>query len=551
MAKQSREGEVLAGKYRLEKLLGKGAVGVVYRAQNTLIGRTVAIKVLRAEHATDEEVVGRFLREARAANLVRHPNVVDVLDIGRDDDGVPFIVQEFLEGEDFGGYVQRIGGQLTVEAALDFMVPIAEAVGYAHSRGVVHRDLKPENVFLARADGKIVPKLLDFGLSRFKLGPSEIRATATGMTMGSPAYMSPEQIEGSKELDARADVWALGVMLYEILSGQLPFSGDSHVAVFVQISWAEPAKLEELVPSIPRSLARVVDRCLRRTAADRYPTASELARDLHHIRDGGEIEPTRRHSVPVPPPPRGASAPSPPVRPTSSAAGSEARVQPAKARPARSAGSPIDHHLLEFNDGDRGASRAASSGLTIATLRPPPMQREAAPRRHPSLDGEIDVSMFWGGMALMGVAAATGALLTAVLHRSSGWPMLSWASGLFDGSSLMSSGLTAVVAVGSAGWLGQHALRSVPKRWALGLASLGLAVVGASVIGRLAGWIALGPSGGPAAWALPLAPCGLGLHFLGRAWSSWRGGQRGAGMALAAAGTAALFVAVEFLRAAF
>ncbi|HQP38950.1 MAG TPA: serine/threonine-protein kinase, partial [Polyangiaceae bacterium] len=188
MARQSREGEILAGKYRLERLLGRGAVGFVYRAQNTLIGRTVAIKLLRPEHATDDTVVARFLREARAANMVRHPNVVDVLDIGQDDEGVPFIVEEFLEGEDLACYVKNQGGRLAPARALDILIPVAEAVGFAHSKGVVHRDLKPENVYLARAEGRVVPKLLDFGLSRIKAGSSEIRVTATGVTMGSPAY---------------------------------------------------------------------------------------------------------------------------------------------------------------------------------------------------------------------------------------------------------------------------------------------------------------------------------------------------------------------------
>ncbi|PKN31478.1 MAG: serine/threonine protein kinase, partial [Deltaproteobacteria bacterium HGW-Deltaproteobacteria-20] len=223
MAQPSRVGDLLAGKYRLDALLGSGGVGDVYRAQNTLIGRTVAIKVLKAEHATDDSVVERFLREAKAANLARHPNVVDVLDVGLDDEGVPFIVQEFLEGMDLGQHLKRSNGALPYRQVLELMIPVVEAVGLAHARGVVHRDLKPENVFLARVGGAVVPKLLDFGISYIKPQPGDVRMTRTGMTVGTPAYMSPEQLEGTAGVDVRTDVWALGVILYESLAGRLPF----------------------------------------------------------------------------------------------------------------------------------------------------------------------------------------------------------------------------------------------------------------------------------------------------------------------------------------
>src|SRR5271163_4245719 len=148
--RSSREGEVLAGKYRLDALLGAGGMGEVYRAENIGIGRGVAIKLLREEHGESSEVVMRFLREARAANIVRHPNVVDVLDIGQAEDGTPFIVQELLEGEDLGRYVHGRGGKIEAKEAIDLLLPAIDAVAYAHARGVLHRDLKPENIFLAR-----------------------------------------------------------------------------------------------------------------------------------------------------------------------------------------------------------------------------------------------------------------------------------------------------------------------------------------------------------------------------------------------------------------
>src|SRR5580704_14378964 len=148
--RSSREGEVLAGKYRLDALLGAGGMGEVYRAENLGLGRSVAIKLIREEHGQSAEVVARFLREARTANIVRHPNVVDVLDVGQAEDGTPFIVQELLEGEDLSQYARGRGGKLGVEEALTFLIPAVEAVAFAHGLGVIHRDLKPENIFLAR-----------------------------------------------------------------------------------------------------------------------------------------------------------------------------------------------------------------------------------------------------------------------------------------------------------------------------------------------------------------------------------------------------------------
>ena len=158
MSSDNRVGEVLASKYRLEELLGSGGMGHVYRAVNEHIGRAVAIKVLRAEHAQNSQVVERFLREARAANLVRHPNVVDVLDIGKEDGGAPFIVQELLDGEDLAHLVARRGGKLPVEEVCDLLLPVIDAVAEAHARGVVHRDIKPENVFLAKSKAARGPR---------------------------------------------------------------------------------------------------------------------------------------------------------------------------------------------------------------------------------------------------------------------------------------------------------------------------------------------------------------------------------------------------------
>ena len=293
-----RLGDVLASKYRLEQLLGSGGMGHVYRATNEDIGRAVAIKVLRTEHATNPSHVERFLREARAANLVRHPNVVDVLDIGRDADGSPFIVQELLNGRDLLTYVQECGGTLTFAEIVEYVLPVVEAVSLAHAQGVVHRDIKPENVFLADAPGgKRIPKLLDFGISKIR---SSIRTTEVGTMMGTPAYMSPEMIQGA-DADPRSDVWALGIMLFELLAGRYPFDEQDAPALFVMVVTKDMPSLAALVPRAHPDVSRIVERCLRRDPADRYATATELGADLRNILNGRAIEATDRHVVPPTP----------------------------------------------------------------------------------------------------------------------------------------------------------------------------------------------------------------------------------------------------------
>src|SRR5215472_14127243 len=197
-------GDLLAGKYTLEARLGAGAMGEVWRATQADVGRAVAIKILRGEHAADSGLVTRFLREARAANLVRHVNVVDVYDVGQDDAGTPFLVQELLEGQDLGAYLTSRGHGLPLDEAMQIVMPIVEAIAFAHGRGVVHRDIKPENVFLSRGAGAVVPKLLDFGISHVD-GEGAARMTATGVALGTPAYMSPEQIKSARNVDARSD----------------------------------------------------------------------------------------------------------------------------------------------------------------------------------------------------------------------------------------------------------------------------------------------------------------------------------------------------------
>ncbi len=275
-----REGQMLIGKYALEKRLGVGSMGEVYRARNAAIDRVVAIKILRKEHARNDQVVTRFLREAKAANMVQHRNVAQVLDVGQDEEGVPFIVQEYLEGRDLADMLKEFEFGMPVPLALNLFLPITQAMAAVHGKGLVHRDLKPENIMLARVDGMTIPKVLDFGVSKMQQSASDVRLTGTSMIMGSPVYMCPEQIQKPQTVDARADVWALGVMLYEALSAQLPFDSNNISTLFIKICNGTFTPLDEVAHSVPPSVVSIVHRCLKVDREERFADATALAKAL-------------------------------------------------------------------------------------------------------------------------------------------------------------------------------------------------------------------------------------------------------------------------------
>jgi serine/threonine-protein kinase len=259
-------------------------MGIVYAAHHELLGQRVALKLMRREVAENAEAVGRFLNEARAAARIRSEHVARVLDVGTLEGGTAYMVLEYLDGADLS-QVLELRGELPVTDAVDYLLQAVEGVAHAHALGIVHRDLKPPNLFLARRqDGENQIKVLDFGISKVTGGvlgaTSSGNLTATNAVLGSPFYMSPEQLLASKDLDARSDVWALGVIAYELLTRALPFDGENVVALFAAIQTSEPRPLRALRPDVPAALDAAIMKCLRRKREERFSSVSELARAM-------------------------------------------------------------------------------------------------------------------------------------------------------------------------------------------------------------------------------------------------------------------------------
>jgi len=294
----------IAGKYRVLRLLGEGGMGQVFEAVNKNTERRVAIKTLHPRLAEDETVVQRFLREARAATLVRHPNVVDVLDLDIDPaTRSPYLVQEFLVGTNLADALDaRPERRFGVDESLATIVPVMSALVAAHALGVVHRDLKPDNIFLVRdGRGVVTPKLIDFGIAKVLEGQGDgLRMTQTGAVMGTPGYMSPEQAGGAADIDARTDIWSIGVVLYELLVGRLPFDAPNYNVLVAKILFEEPTPILQVDPTLRADVAAVVQRALTRDRAARFPSMQAmLDATLACVTDEG----TRATLAPEPPSP--------------------------------------------------------------------------------------------------------------------------------------------------------------------------------------------------------------------------------------------------------
>jgi serine/threonine-protein kinase len=274
------EGDILAGKYEVIRVIGAGGMGVVVEARHLQLDQRVALKFLLVDEYQSEDAVGRFLREGRAAAQIKSEHVARVSDVGTLEGGAPFIVMEYLEGEDLSDVVAK-RGTLAVREAVDYVLQASEAIAEAHALGIIHRDLKPANLFLTRrADGSPLVKVLDFGISKIDNDPRNISLTASTGAVGSPQYMSPEQMRSAKHVDRRTDIWALGAILFELLAGRPPFEADSLIALCTFVATREAPLLRGLREDAPENLERIVSRCLQKDPMDRYQTLAEMAVDL-------------------------------------------------------------------------------------------------------------------------------------------------------------------------------------------------------------------------------------------------------------------------------
>jgi len=274
------EGQILASKYRVEKVLGIGGMGVVVAAQHVRLDEKVAIKFLLPGMLGNKEVVGRFAREARAAVKIKSEHVARVFDVGTLENGAPYMVMEFLEGDDLAAWLRQ-RGPLPIEQAVDFVLQACVGVASAHGIGIVHRDLKPANLFCLRGnDGQFIIKVLDFGISKLTdVGGSQegMSATKTAAVMGSPLYMSPEQMQSAKDVDGQTDIWALGIVLYELLTGTRPFVGESFAEIAIKVATTSFAGVRTCRPDVPPELDAVILKCLQKDKKRRYTNVAELA----------------------------------------------------------------------------------------------------------------------------------------------------------------------------------------------------------------------------------------------------------------------------------
>ncbi|XXX78728.1 serine/threonine-protein kinase [Sorangium sp. So ce134] len=305
------EGEVIAGKYRVDRVLGRGGMGIVVAASHLSLPQRVAIKLLLGGEDQSPALAQRFLREARAAVRLKGEHVVRVLDVGELDSGVPYIVMEYLEGEDLSDVLRSRGPLGTVDA-VDYVLQACVAMAEAHAAGIVHRDLKPANLFLTTTPGgaKLI-KVLDFGISKELPSGAEgggASLTQTREMLGSPIYMSPEQMRSSRSVDARSDIWALGAILYRLLVEQPPFEASSLAELVLQVASAEPVPPSAIRSDLPLELERVILHCLRKDPAQRPQTVAELALALAPFAPAGGQERAERAArilatAPAAPPP--------------------------------------------------------------------------------------------------------------------------------------------------------------------------------------------------------------------------------------------------------
>jgi serine/threonine-protein kinase len=302
-------GTILGEQYRVTRLIGVGGMGAIYEAAHTGAGKRVAVKVMSKELAAHPEALARFRREVKVTTELAHPNIVDVFDFGETPTGEPFLVMEFLDGEDLGHRLER-DGRVPLDVAAQIVKQVASALSVAHAEGVVHRDLKPDNIFLLRdvPDGGVFVKVVDFGISKV-LKATTTKLTVARAVVGTPEFMAPEQASGRIDwIDHRTDQWSLAVMTWHMLTGRLPFWKPDVNAILNQVIGEEPTPLHpDLAALIPRPVDKVLRRALSKKREDRYPTINAYARALDAAVSGKPERKSGRAETLEPPPPRSSS----------------------------------------------------------------------------------------------------------------------------------------------------------------------------------------------------------------------------------------------------
>jgi eukaryotic-like serine/threonine-protein kinase len=274
-------GQTIAGKYRLNRLLGTGGMASVWSATNVFTEREFAIKFMLPQVARTPEAARRFLLEAKISARINHPNIIEVIDVGQAEDSSLFLVMELLTGSSLDVATRRRSPSMPVHDFMRFMRDVAEALAAAHRSGVIHRDLKPTNIFLhTDRDGRIVPKILDFGVSKILEEENNTALTVVGTVLGSPLYMSPEQAMGAEGIDGRTDVFAFGAILFEALSGQRAFDGPNFNALIVTIATTEPKRIDDVAPDLPEALRALVRQCLVTNKANRLASFDRIVDQL-------------------------------------------------------------------------------------------------------------------------------------------------------------------------------------------------------------------------------------------------------------------------------
>jgi serine/threonine-protein kinase len=377
-------GSVIGNKYRLVRLVGEGGMGSVFEAEHTVLGSRVAIKVLHPELGRRSGLAERFLQEAKVAAQIRSPHVVRVADVDRTPDGQAYIVMDLLEGEPLSAVLSR-QGRLPLATACDYTEQILEALEAAHALGVVHRDLKPENVFVTQEGSKPVLKLIDFGIAKARRGEGDRHLTVTGALMGTAEYMAPEQARSAANVDARADIYAVGVMLYEMIAGARPATGEDARVVAYKVERGEVVPLRHAAPEAPREIAGLVHHAMAPRPDMRFASATEMRAALHTAQAG-------KASTTPPAEPAGHTLRAIPIVPalgpvpSAPAAGGTAPGAEVRAPEGRRRTWAVAAVLLVLVGGGAGVAVAIQSGALGPGSSGPPVAPASPPPTPPAVD---------------------------------------------------------------------------------------------------------------------------------------------------------------------